>query len=151
MSASGTQRDFELSFFDRLSDLPSNSRTIFNSLFRDLTALLNSRRAEEDFDASFSESTNSLLTYGIVDFTSYNLKNAIDQERVRCSIERTIRQFEPRLSRVKVLLLEPDPLIPTLRFQIDALLRVGSGSESVLLDVALHRDSRRIAISGVDA
>ena len=70
------------------------------SLCRDLAALLNMRRAEEDFDRSYQEATNSLLTFGVADFTSLNLKNGIDQERVRRSMERAIRQFEPRLTRV---------------------------------------------------
>ena len=90
-----------------------------------------------------------LLAFGIADFTSYNLKNSIEQERVRRSMERSIRQFEPRLARVEVTLEEPDPLKPVLRFQVAAVLRGGSG-ESLLFDVTLHRDLRRIAVTGAN-
>src|SRR5581483_4888487 len=86
------------------------------ALCRDLTALLNRRRAEEDFDPEFEQSNQSLLTYGIADFTSFNLKNGVEQQRVRVSIERAIRQFEPRLSHVIVTMEEPDPLRPVLQF-----------------------------------
>src|SRR4051794_13158224 len=84
-------------------------RKLEASICRDLTALLNSRRAEQDFDSSFQESTKSLLCYGIVDFTSFNLTSDLDQERLRTSIERAIRQFEPRLPSVNVILERAEP------------------------------------------
>jgi type VI secretion system protein ImpF len=147
-----------LSVLDRLTDLNPGAtkdprvsswevvREFKAALCRDLAALLNTRRAEEDLDPAYEQCIDSVLTFGIVDFTSYNLKNAIEQERVRRSIERAIRQFEPRLARVTVIMDEPDPLQPALRFQIEAVLRIDS--EPVLFDVSLHRDSRRIAVSG---
>jgi len=151
-----------LSIVDRLTDLEPDSkvearsspweymRELKASLCRDLAALLNTRRAEADFDPSYEQATDSLLTFGVTDFTAYNLKNGIEQERVRRSIEHAIRQFEPRLARVKVSLEEPDPLRPALRFQIDAMLRVGKNSEAVQFDATLHRDSRCIAVSGAN-
>jgi len=73
--------------------------------------------------------------------------NGIEQERVRRSIERAIRLFEPRLTRVTVTLEPLDPLRPLLRFQISALLRMQPG-ESIAFDATLYRDSRRIAVAG---
>jgi type VI secretion system protein ImpF len=149
-----------LSLLDRLRDLQPESqveapmssweqlREFKISLCRDLSALLNTRRAEQDFDPAYTEATNSLLSFGIADFTSYNLKSGIEQDQVRRSIERAIRKFEPRLSRVSVSIEEPDPLRPVLQFQIDALLRLGPADEPVMFDVALYRESRRIAVSG---
>ncbi len=118
------------------------------SVCRDLSALLNTRRAERDFDAAYEEATNSLLTFGVVDFTSYNLLNGAEQEQVRRSIERAIRQFEPRLSRVSVSVVEPDPLRPVLQFQIEALLQVEPAAEPIVFDVSLRRESRRVTVSG---
>jgi type VI secretion system protein ImpF len=150
----------ELSLLDRLIDLTPNStaeaplssweyaREMKSSVLRDLSSLLNTRRAEEDFDPEFDQATNSLLTFGITDFTAADLNDDLDREQVRCSIERAIRKFEPRLAQVKVMLQEPDPLQPTLRFQIDALLRLTNGTEPVLFDATLHRDSRQIALKG---
>jgi type VI secretion system protein ImpF len=151
-----------LSILDRLTDLDPGVRTDTRassweelrdfkaSLCRDLAALLNARRAEQDFDPSYEQASHSLLTFGVSDFTSYNLKHNIEQERVRQSIERAIRLFEPRLTRVTVTLEEPDPLRPVLRFQIAAMLRVVPGGEPVLFDATLHRDSRRVAVAGAD-
>jgi type VI secretion system protein ImpF len=124
------------------------SREYKLSLCRDLAALLNTRRAEQDFDPAYTEATNSVLSFGIADFTSYNLKSGVEQDEVRRSIERAIRQFEPRLARVSVSMEEPDPVRPVLQFQIDALLRLGPSDEPVMFDVALYRESRRIAVSG---
>jgi|SRR5581483_4542531 len=162
--ASGTrQAGLVFSLVDRLIDrapevhreVPLNSweeeREFKASLCRDLAALLNTRRAEQDFDPAYEESTNSLLTFGITDFTSYNLKNGVEQERLRRSIERAIRQFEPRLARVEVSLEEPDPLRPVLQFQIAALMRIEAGGAPVVFDVTLQRESRRMAVSGGNA
>jgi type VI secretion system protein ImpF len=149
-----------MSLLDRLIDLDPDSkrearsnswdemREFKASLCRDLAALLNTRRAEQDFPPVYKEATNSLLSFGVDDFTSYNLKSGVDQEKVRRSIERAIRDFEPRLTRVTVSIDEPDPLRPMLQFQVEALLRLQPAAESVVFDVTLHRESRRIAVSG---
>ncbi|MBV9294269.1 MAG: type VI secretion system baseplate subunit TssE [Acidobacteriaceae bacterium] len=146
------------SLLDRLTQSPSNAklhpnsleymRSLKESLCRDLTALLNTRRAEEDFDPSFDEPTNSLLTFGIADFTSLNLTNGADQERLRRSVERAIRQFEPRLTQVSVTLHEPNTANPVLRLHIEAILKIGLRREPVLFSAALARDLRRFAVSG---
>ena len=157
------QAGVTLSIVDRLTDLEPDSKVEGRSSYweemrelkaavcRDLAALFNTRRAEQDFDPGYEEATHSLLTFGVSDFTSFNLKNGIEQERVRRSIEQAIRQFEPRLARVTVSLEQPDPLRPMLKFQIDAMLRIGPNSEAVLFDATLYRDSRRIAVSGANS
>lgn len=151
-----------LSILDRLTDLDPDSsregrpsewedlRTSKESLCRDLAAILNTRRAEDEIDPRYEEVNNSLVTFGVTDFTSYNLLNGLEQERVRRSIERAIRCFEPRLTRVSVTLEPVDPLRPLLRFQINALLRVHP-AEPVAFDATLYRDSRRVAVAGANA
>jgi len=139
-----------LSILDRLTEREGPIDP-WQGLCRNLAALLNTRRASKDFDSSYQEATNSLLSFGVADFTSYNLKNELDQEQVRSSIERAIRLFEPRLTHVIVSMDEPDPLKPVLRFQISAWLRIEDPGESVLFDMTLHRDSRRVDVSGANA
>lgn len=159
--ANGRRREsIALSFLDRLIDEEpgvqreaalnawEQMRRAKEALCRDLAALLNTRRAEHDFDPAYEEATNSLLSFGITDFTSYNLKSAAEQEQVRRSIERAVRQFEPRLSGVDVSVEEPDPVRPELRFQISAILRVEPATPPVVFDATLRRESRRIAVSG---
>ena len=157
MSRENSQWGPTLSILDRLTEkqTPASSwdemREIKRSLCDDLAALLNTRRAEEDFDEQYEQAANSVLTYGVTDFTSYNLTNTIEQERLRRSIERAIRLFEPRLTRVNVILEEPDPLRPVLRFQIEAVLRMETPGEPVVFDAMLYRDSRRISVSGANS
>lgn len=153
----------ELSLLNRLTDLEPGSksearmsawqtvREFRASLCNDLTALLNTRRADQDFDPAFEEAANSLLTFGVADFTAYNLKSSVDRERVRRSIERAIRQFEPRLAQVVVTVEEPDPLRPALLFQISACLKGAEDEELLLLPGSLYHDSRRIEIAGADS
>jgi type VI secretion system protein ImpF len=148
------------SLLDRLIDLdPSASgdppithgaqvRRFEAGLCRDISALLNTRRAEEEIDPAYEECRNSLLSFGIADFTAYNLKSGVEQEEVRRSVERALRRFEPRLARVSVSLEEPDPLQPVLRFQIEALMWSEALAEPVVLDASLRRESRRIAVTG---
>jgi len=120
----------ELSFIDRLVDTPEArlpkstwqlDRALRASLCRDLADLLNNRRAEHDIDPLFDEATNSLLTFGIPDFSQRNPFNKADVDRVERSIKQSIKQFEPRLIGVEVHLIESKPL--GLRFRIDARLR----------------------------
>jgi type VI secretion system protein ImpF len=153
------QTGIRFSLLDRLIDPdPASARDVLvpsweqerefkASLCRDLTALLNTRRAEQDFDPEYQEATRSLLSFGISDFTSYNLKNTLEQDRVRLSIERAIRQFEPRLDQVEVSVVPPDPLRPVLQFQITALMRTETAAAPVVFDATLQRESRRISIS----
>ncbi len=119
------------------------------SLRRDLSDLLNTRRAEANFDSVFEQSANSILTFGVVDFTSFNLNSNVDQERVRQSIERVIRHFEPRLSGVSVTLEQPKLLHPVLNLRIEAVLLKGPVAEPVTFEGTLHRASRTISLSGV--
>jgi type VI secretion system protein ImpF len=147
------------SLLDRLIDLDPESkrevpprsweqmRDFRSALCRDLTALLNTRRAAEDCDRSYEEAANSLLTFGIIDYTFYNLKQGVEQEQLRRSMERSIRQFEPRLERVSVTVEEVDPRRPVLRFQVSAVLRTET-REQMVFNATLHRDSRCFAVSG---
>lgn len=159
MAAPDYQPEVIPSLVDRLIDLHPESqreasvhpwqqmREVQAALCRDLTALLNTRRAADDFDRTYRECANSLLTFGILDFTSANLKSGMEQEQLRRSIERAIRQFEPRLARVVVSIEEADPQRPVLRLQISAVLRV-EPAEPVFLSAVVQRDSRRILVAG---
>ena len=159
MAVGEMQPELTPTLLDRLVDLNPDSqqeepvsdleqaRELQSALCRDLTALLNTRRAAEDFDRGYEQASNSLLSFGIIDFTSHNLKKGIEQEQLRKSIERAIQRFEPRLERVSVSLEESEANRPVLRFQVSAVLRT-ERQDPVLFEATLHRDSRRIGVSG---
>jgi len=123
-------------------------RALKTSLWRDLTALLNTKRREEEIAEEFVEATHSLLTYGLPDFASYSLKSPFDQDRLRRAIEATIRRFEPRLEKVAVKLVPPDETDSALHFRVDALLRVEPAPEPVTFETMLQPDSGHFVVLG---
>jgi type VI secretion system protein ImpF len=137
------------SLFDRLTDYePRNSREILPperdqreaykaSVARDLTNLLNTRRSEADIPEEFEYTRESLAAYGVQDFTT----SPMDREAIRRAVERTVRRFEPRLSRVQVTEVEAGSL--TYLFRISGMLRVELGLEPVVYDADLPAESRR--------
>jgi type VI secretion system protein ImpF len=154
-----SQTELPPSLLDRLIDLEPESpdemtagpseltRDFRAGLCRDLTALLNTKRAAEVVERGYAEAANSLLTFGIPDFTGYNLLKTPDQNLLCRSIERAIRQFEPRFERVEVSIEESGSRRPIVRLEITAVLRTAAGQTAVF-NTTVHRDSRRIGVSG---
>src|SRR5215831_12538814 len=70
----------------------------------DLTFLLYTWRVQEPVRPIFKEACESILTYGLPDFTSSSVLDPAEQDRIRREIENAIRIFEPRLSSVTVSL-----------------------------------------------
>lgn len=151
-----------LSLLDRLTDHAMGSRqdspldrrkakeALKASLWRDLTYLLNTRRREEEVPEEFNEANQSLLTYGLPDFSRYSLKNPGDLSRLRRAIEGAIRRFEPRLENVKVTFEEPEETAPALHFRVDGLLRIDPAPEPVSFETLLQPDSGQILVVGED-
>jgi type VI secretion system protein ImpF len=140
------------SLFDRLTDYePRNFREILPperdqleahkaSVARDLTNLLNSRRSEADIPEEFEYARESLAAYGVQDFTTAPM----DRDAIRRAVERSVRRFEPRLSRVQVTDLGGDL---TFSFRISGMLRVDLGVEPVVYDAELPTESRRFRVT----
>ncbi len=68
-------------------------------------------------------------------------------------MERVIRQFEPRLTKVTVALLDPgaEPVDRTLRFRIEGLLRVDPAPEPVAFDSAVEPATGNVEVKGAAA
>src|SRR5215471_14867843 len=81
MVARNMQVGVNLSILDRLTE-QDGPLDAWSGLCRDLSALLNTRRAGRDFDPGYEQASNSVLTFGVADFTSLNLKSEPDQENV---------------------------------------------------------------------
>jgi type VI secretion system protein ImpF len=104
---------------------------------RDLEWLLNTRNPLADLPAEFVEAGQSVLTYGIPDFGAMSPSSPSDRERIRQYIERTIRQFEPRLRSVNLGVLPGPPGDRALRLHLDARLVVDPAPEPVGFDIVL--------------
>jgi type VI secretion system lysozyme-like protein len=139
------------SLLSRLTDLePRNSREVQppeweqireykESVARDLTNLLNTRRSEADIPEDFPATRECVAAYGIQDFTVAPM----DREAIRRAVERSVRIFEPRLTRVSVALEGNDF---QFSFRITAFLRVDTGVEPVVYDADLPKESRRFRV-----
>ena len=125
-------------------------RALKAALWRDMNALLNTKRREEEIPEQFTETTRSLLTFGIPDFTSYSLKSPADQNRLRRAIEAAIRRFEPRLEKINVTIQLPDETDPTMRFRVDAFLQIEPAPEPVSFETVLPPGSSHFLIVGED-
>src|SRR5262245_29795528 len=110
-----------------------------HSVARDLEALLNTRQETlEELGSEFTELNSALVTYGLPDFTSFNLSSDRDRLRVRRALEHAIMTFDKRLEDVRVILEEPRLNDRTLRFHVEALLHVEPASEPVIFDAVLR-------------
>ncbi len=146
---SETSRTAQASILDRLIDLDpevskepvqfrlQDLRQIKTSVVRDLENLLNTKRAVEDPPDAFRNLRDSLLVYGLKDFTAQSPKASSVRQQLRLEIERTISRFEPRLRSVIVHFDTDDGKEWNLRFRISAMLIVEPLAEPVTFDTVL--------------
>jgi type VI secretion system protein ImpF len=127
------QRGLRPSILDRLIDPESagtailigyNADQMYRSVLRDLDDLLNTLHTAHDIPASFPETRDSIVMYGLPDLASIQAITAEQRQSIAKAIKRVIERFEPRLKNVKVFLLDdkPDEFRFNVRFRIDARL-----------------------------
>jgi len=136
---------------DRPRDPPAsaivNLAALRRSVCRDVEALLNSRRRWRSWSERYTQLAVSPVGYGISDFAAGAFNDPERRDRLRAEIEQTIRQFEPRLLRVRVTLVESaDPLEATLRLRVDATLHTEPAPEQVTFDTLVDSVSAQIVV-----
>jgi len=117
-----------------------------NSVRRDLEWLLNTRQIVGGIRSELEEAGHSLAAYGLPDFTSANIKSQADQTLVRRAVENVIRIFEPRLEDVVVTIVGREGIDLTLRFRIDARLKVLPAPEPVTFDTVLQLSTGKYSV-----
>ena len=140
------------SLLDRLIDqepkstrdvLPTRAQTVRalrDAVQRDLDELLNTRNSFADLSADFVEAGQSVLTYGLPDFSALAGR---DRNRLRQMLESAIRTFEPRLTGVSATIIateRPDrapSLREPIRIRIEARLVMDPSPEAVAFDVMM--------------
>lgn len=157
-----TENAVTLSVLDRLTDsepqraseVPlsrvQSLREMKISLRRDLEWLLNARRTPIEVPETFNECQHSLMVYGLPDLSSLTVHSSTDQARLIRGMEEAIATFEPRLTAVKVSLTPVAMGSRTLRFTIDAMLRIDPAPEHVTFDTMLELNSGEYAVKGED-
>ena len=118
------------------------------SVARDLESLLNSRAAfSEDLLKAFPHCQQSLMTYGLVDFSSMSLANAFERVAICRSLEQAIARHEPRLHNVRVSLERNGRGAGGLHFAIHGLLDVQPAREPVSFDALLQPTTLQYSVS----
>jgi type VI secretion system protein ImpF len=125
-------------------------RELKQSVRRDLEDLLNTRRYCLSRPNGLNELEQSLVNYGLPDFTGANMGSAENREALCRLIETVLRTCESRFQSVSVQLLDnTEPLDRTLRFRIDALLYAYPAPEPVVFDSALQPVTHGFEVKGV--
>ena len=118
------------------------------NLLRDLEWLLNTRRTSELPTAEHEHLSRSLYIYGLRDIATFSADSSETPAELRRSIENTIELFEPRLTDVRVTLV--DPAKSTDRrvvFLVEGTLRTEPDPERVEFDTVLEITSKRFEVS----
>ena len=153
-------KGFEPSLLDKLLDDAPRAKpggNVFKSISldqykesvaRDLEGLLNSRSAfsEEDL-AAYPECRQSLMTYGLCDFSSMSLANAYDRVAICRSLEHAIARHERRLHNVQVRLDSDLHMGTGLHFTISGLLDLQPAREPVSYDAMLQPTTLQYSVS----
>lgn len=113
-------------------------RELKESVRRDLQNLLNTRWRCSNWPPDLEELEQSLVNYGLPDFTGANIA-ASRPEEFRKIVEDAIRRTETRFKTVKVELVRNDEQIDrTLRFRIHVLLFAQPAPEPLVFDSQLE-------------
>ncbi len=152
-----------ISVLDRLIDLePDNRmenplsrtqsvRVLKNAVRRDLEWLLNSRRIVDAPDEALKEVNRSTYVYGLPDLSALTMASTGDRSRLTRQILAAINQFEPRLTNVRLVMVEtPDASKKDVRLRIEAMLRMDPVPEPISFDTVIELKSGNCHLSGGD-
>ncbi len=115
-------------------------------VIRDVENLLNTRCQIFSVEA-YKEVNNSILVYGLKDFTSHNPRDSFVRQELRSGIEKAIKQFEPRLENISVILEDSKQNKRDIAFRINALLVAHPAVEQVTFDTYFNINSGKYSIS----
>lgn len=144
-------RPIRLSVLDRVLDADAGSdslQSLYESVRRDLEWLLNTRRLYIPVSDDYPELQHSVLTYGIPDITSLGRDAPATRAKLVSHIEEAIALFEPRLTNVRVSLVEavPGSGLRQVQFRIVAMLRADPEPLRVSYDTVVDRSTGGFAV-----
>lgn len=149
MASRELDRPIRLSVLDRLLDdgafdASDDLAALHQSVRRDLEWLLNTRRLYKPIGEDYPELQHSLLAYGVPDITSLGRDAPATRARLLSHIEEAIALFEPRLSNVRVMIVEGGAEQGGLRqvhFRIQAMLLADPEPVRVSFDTLVDRST----------
>lgn len=146
------ERTVQPSLIDRLTDEDPRTQAEPRSTYaeslrrfkaavqRDLEWLLNTRRTPEIPSEDLTELNKSVYVYGVSDITSLSRDSMSARRRLLRQIEETLLQFEPRMTDVRISLVDVDSenRRRELRFVVEATLQLDPTPEQVMFDTVLQ-------------
>src|SRR5262249_19451533 len=122
------------------------------SVRRDLENLLNTRARCQAGPPHLKELKQSLVQYGLPDFSGAGLGAAQDRDAICQVLQTVICQGEPRFKTVKVQIVgNAEPPARPLRFRTAALLSADPAPEPIVFDSILKPVTGDFEVKGVDA
>jgi type VI secretion system protein ImpF len=158
MSTGAAKRTIRLSVLDRLIDnepevstevpLDDNQalRITQAAVRRDLENLLNTRYRCIAWPPELKELDDSLINYGIPDFTASGLNAAQDSDILIKAIRLSISLFEPRLTDLRIERVQDDYVDRTFRFSIEGTLLIEDKTLRVRFNSSLESETGQFAI-----
>lgn len=118
-----------------------------NSVRRDLENLLNTRCCVVSPPEQYEQVQDSLMNYGLQDLATVNMLDSDKKILFTNSVEKIIKQYEPRFKSVRVSHLDTgDSGDRTVRFRIDAVLYADPAPEVVVFDSILEPVLRSVTV-----
>jgi type VI secretion system protein ImpF len=161
MARRETEETVTQSLLERLIDLEPAARTdapqtrgqsvrqLKSALRRDLEWLLNTRQIAGGVPEDYQLLERSLFGYGLPDVSNLSANSIRDRNRLLRMLENTISAFEPRLSGVKVSIVDSGSNSGRqLRFQIEGLLLMDPAPELISFDTVLQLSSGEYQVKG---
>ncbi|MFP8968217.1 type VI secretion system baseplate subunit TssE [Pokkaliibacter sp. CJK22405] len=124
---------------------PRNMRA---SVRRDLEDLLNSRVSYLTWPKAYKELEQSLLSYGLPDFSTIPVSSQDAKLNLCRIVEQTIRKFEPRFADVSVSVIETEEVSTTLKLRISAVMYAVPRPEEVSFDTELEPATLALRLVG---
>ncbi len=121
-------------------------RQLKQSVRRDLEWLLNTRQVAGGVSSELKETSDSVASYGLPDFTHLTIDSGDDQKFIKRQVEEAVRRFEQRLENVVVYIEPTRPTERLLRFRIDARLKVDPAPEPITFDTVLQLGSGEYSV-----
>ena len=158
MSTGGMKSTIRLSLLDRLLDdepgvhveapleESQRLRIMQQAIRRDLQNLLNTRYRLVAWPPELTELDDSLINYGIPDFTAASLNAAEDCDVLLRAIRTAINFFEPRLTDVELERVGNDYVDRTFRFRIEAMLLIEEKKHRIQFDSLLESGTGQFSI-----
>lgn len=120
------------------------SQRYIQSVLSDLEKVLNTKMNVDFYQhAAF----DTLLSFGVVDFSSINVSSKENLEQLKSILLKTLRINEPRLSHLKVTLKESAVTRTHIAFQIEAVLAMPEGAELVMFSASFASAAKRFKVS----